>query len=228
MPDSEGSALPSEQHHFNLDGLEGRNRLADEVLDIGLRGLNKTTRMPYALEAHVFSVANKNYEQAVEAFRYGLNEPSMVMVRATIDAMLFAAGYTVIDNIRGFEVRMGGTMGSHIKQVERIKWRDLSKTAKELGINLKRRRQLYRIRDRYGNFAAHNAARQMSDLIKYSKLSEEERRRVKPPKWSIKERDAYYVLKQTGRSLAYVRRTYALRTLKSLGWAESSTHTSHL
>ena len=226
MPEKDGNTLPSEQTRFNLQGLERRQKLANELLDIGLRGLNRSGVMPYALEAHVFGVANKDYEEAVEAYRYGLYEASMVMVRATIDAALYASKYTVVDKIEGFERRMGGSLGSHSScRKRRIEWEDLEPEAKSLGLNLKRRRELYRIRDRYGNLSAHNAARQMADTIKYASLSEEERKRVKPPKWFIKESDAYQVLKRTGKYLAYIRRVYALRTLKALNWVPLLVHT---
>ena len=66
---------------------------------------------------------------------------------------------------------------------------------------------------------------QMADTIKYASLSEEERKRVKPPKWFIKESDAYQVLKRTGKYLAYIRRVYALRTLKALNWVPLLVHT---
>ena len=226
MPEPDGNTLPHEQRHFNMQNINYRNPRADELLDIGLKGLNRISRMPYALEVHVFGVANKDYEEAVEAYRYGLYEASMVMVRATIDAALYASKYTVVHKIEGFERRTGGSLGSHNScRKRRIKWKDLESEAKVLGLNLKRRQELYRIRDRYGNLSAHNAARQMADTIKYASLSEEEQKRVKPPKWFIKESDAYQVLKRTGKYLAYIRRTYAIRTIKALDWAESSTHT---
>jgi hypothetical protein len=226
MPEFDGNVLPHEQQHFNLQGLERRQPLADELLDIGLKGLNRASRMPYSLEAHVFVFANKNYEEAVEAFRYGLNVASMVMVRTTIDASLYASKYTVIDKIEGFERRMGGSISFHNNCCKkRVEWKDLKPELKALGFNLKRRNELCRIRDRYGNLSAHNAARYTADIIKYASLSEEQRKRVKPPKGFISERDAYRVLKRTGRFLAQIRQTYAKKTLKTLNWSESSTHT---
>lgn len=217
MPERDGNTLPSEQTRFNLQGRERRDPLASELLNIGLRGLNRVGRMPYALESHVFAVANKDYEQAVEAFRYGLYEAAMVMARATIDAALYSSKYTVIDKISGFEVDMGGGISSHSTHKGGIvSWETLDKEARVLGLSLKKRRELYKIRDRYGNLAAHGAARHMTDAIRYTGLSEEQRKQVKAPKWFIQERDAYQVLKRTARFLVYIRRTYAIRTLTSL------------
>ncbi len=215
MPESDGNLLPHEQQRFNLQGLKQRQLLADELLDIGLRGLNRVGVLPYSLEAHVFAFANKSYEEAVEAFRYGLYFASMVMVRATIDAALYVSKYTVIDKIEGFDKRIGGSISSHINcRKEQIKWKDLESEAKALGFNLKRIHELYRIRDRYGNLSAHNAERYTKDIIKYAGLSEEQRKRVKPPKGFISERDAYHVLKRTGRFLAQIRRAYVKKLLK--------------
>ncbi len=209
MPEQDGKILPSEQKHFNLQGLEARSLKADELLDIGLKGLNRTSKLPFALEAQIFITANKNYQQAVECFRYGLYEPSMVMARTTIDAVLYHSKYNITDEINGH-------ISSHIKWTKGGgKWKKLAEEARALGLSQKTIRQIERLRDNYGNFSAHNAERQMYENYKYSTLSESERRLVKKPKWFIDERTAYYVLKATGKFLVKVRKTYASRVIKS-------------
>ena len=217
MPEQDGNTLPSEQTHFNLQGLKIRSLKADELLDLGLKGLNRSSKLPFALEAHIFITANKNYQQAVECFRYGLYEPSMVMVRATIDAVLYHSKYNITDMINNFDRDMGGSISSHIKWTNGGgKWEKLVEEARVLGLNHKVIRQIERLRDNSGNFSAHNAERQMYENYKYATLSESERRAVKKPKLFIDERTAYYVLKATGKFLVKVRKLYVSRAISSL------------
>jgi hypothetical protein len=249
MPEPDGNTLPHEQPHFNLQGIEQRRPRADELLDIGLKGLNKTGVLPFAIESFCFTTANKNYEEAVESYRYGLYEAAMVMVRATIDAALCASKYMRVDTISNFDRDMGGSLSGHwikiiyekevelrqlgitvkvIKQKRIGSWHDLREEAETLGIAPDEIDELNRIRDRYGNFSAHNAIIQMEENHKYALLSEEQRRLVKKPKWFITESQAYYILRRTGQFLAHIRGAYTLRTLNSLNWVLPLAHTWHL
>lgn len=219
MPEQDGNTLPSEQQHFNLNRLDERSKQADELLNLGLKGLNRVI-LPFVLEASVFHIANKNYQQAVECFRYGLFEAAMVMARATIDAALYESKYEQTTEIKGYQ-GAGGTMSS-TKTAKGTRaegmWNVLSEHAKEIGLSLD---IVDEVRDDYGNFAAHNAARSMEELHKYILLSEEERKTAKPPKWFIKEEDAYLILEKTATILTSIRSAYSQQTIKRIGSAQA-------
>ena len=251
MPESDGNPLPSEQSYFNLQGIEERQVKANSLKDLGLLGLNRHT-LPFVIESFAFGTANKNYEEAVECYRYGLYEASMVMARATIDAALFISKYLIIDQITGYDRGMGGGLGGHwnLKKTKILRkecnikleslginvkidakmkrlgeWKELYEEAKTLNFSLKERGRIERIRERYGNFSAHNAEAQMEENQRYASLSEAERITAKKPKWIITESDAYYIIRQTGMFLSYIRRTYANRSIRLLASAQSSIHT---
>ncbi len=239
MPEADGTVLPSEQTHFHLQGIEARGPKADHLLDIGLLGLNRHT-LPFAIEPVVFGTANKNYEEAIESYRYGEYGAAMVMARATIDAALFASKYHSIDNITGYTGEGGGSMGGHWNLARKQRtvvfeplnitlkvdtkaglgiWKNLREEAKALGFSLKEVNRMDRIRDRYGNFSAHNAETQMEENQRYANLPEDERTTARRPKWVIKEPEAYYILEQTGKFLASIRRGYANRAIQLLASA---------
>ena len=157
------------------------------LLNIGLKNLNRTTLF-FSLESHVFITANKNYQQAVECFRYGLYEAAMVMARATIDAALYASKYHVIDKIEGYDKGMGGNISGHYTSKGLRKegsWAELKKEAEVLTVNVNMLKEAKEIRDSYSNFSVHNAARQMEETMAYAKLDEKHRETAAKPKWQI-------------------------------------------
>lgn len=220
MPDAQNFSLPSEDRNFHLKNAEEsypivkqtREKKADELLNLGLFGLNRAGRTRSAtLESNVFVMANANYQQATVCFRYEAFEAAMVMARATIDAALYASKYTVIDEIRGFEIGMGGSTTSHsVAKGTRAEgaWESLREEAKVLGVKERRLKQIERIRDRYCNFSAHNASKQMQELQEYAKLNEAQRARARKPKWYISQRIAELILKETAKFLIDIRKGY--------------------
>jgi hypothetical protein len=248
MPEVDGTVLPSEHTHFHLQGIEAREPKADHLLNIGLMGLNKGG-LPFVVEPFAFATANKNYEEAVESYRYGMYWAAMVMARATIEAALFTSKYLSVDTITGYAGEGGGSMGGHWNLVRKQRtvtfeplnitikidaqarlgaWKNLREEAKALGFSFKEINRMDRLRDRYGNFSAHNVELQMEENQRYANLPSDERATARKPKWAIREPEAYYILEQTGRFLASIRRKYANRAIELLASVQSSTHTSHL
>ena len=117
MSDKQNYSLQRENRVFRLKNAdrsyqvikEERERIADILLNLGLFGLARAA----TIESNVFSIANANYNQATECFRYEAYEATAVMARATIDAALYASKYTITDEIRGFESGMEGSTSSH-------------------------------------------------------------------------------------------------------------------
>ena len=219
MPESDGNALPSEQRCFNLDGMERRDPMANQLLDLGLKGLNRTTILPFSMESFMFQVANRNFQQAVECYRYGLYEAAMVMTRAAIDAALYESKYTILDHVTGFD-GYGGSAGKHSSALgvrKEGKWKMLSNEAIILGFNKRARKQMEASRDDYGNFAAHSAARHDQEIKIYSMLTEDVRKYRRPPKWAVSEKDAFRILKQTAKFLIKIREISTRRALESVG-----------
>lgn len=214
MPEPDGNTLPSEQTHFNLQGIEGREKPANELLDLGLLGLNRIDELPFAIEASTFRVANMNYQHAVECYRYGLYDAAMVMARATVDAALYSSKYSKINEINNFDKKMGGSLGSQWTSKglrSEGQWPELKIEAERLSLNMD---DVNEIRDEYGNFSAHNLARQMQELHEYTNLSEKERETAKKPKFFIDAPKAYSILKKTAIILARIRRVYAESSIK--------------
>ncbi|MDE1865754.1 MAG: hypothetical protein KGH94_03930 [Candidatus Micrarchaeota archaeon] len=211
MPEKDGNVLPSENRKYRLESeqlsqpnkLKRREKEADKILDIAFIGLNRPRRFA---ERSFFDVPNKVFEEAVECFRYGQFEASMILVRSTIDAALYVSRWFEITKIRINPA--GGT--SEFKSVckgirSEGAWNELRNQAEKLGYTEEKIKWIEHIREKYGNFSAHIAEKRIQESFNYSKLSEEERRDVPTPRNFTSEEEAKKVLNKVAHLLVDIR-----------------------
>ena len=209
MPDQEGYILPSEQRRYNLEsGNEPekaiyRDKIADEILDETFRGITKHERV---IDNSFFGLANDDLKAAIECFRYGMFEPCTLMCRSMVDDALYVSRYWKITKVDMHEY--GGNAEWHSIATgmrEESYWNKLEERAVELGIDKSKIDEIINVRNEYGNYAAHKAAKQMELNLGYSRLAEEKRNEKNRPRWSISQEEAEKVLRTTAKFLIEVR-----------------------
>ena len=201
--------MPSEQRRYSLEnGSEPekatyRDKIADGILDETFRGITKYERI---IDNSFFGLANDDLKSAIECFRYGMFEACTLMCRSMIDDALYVSRYWKITKVDMHEC--GGNAERHSIATgirEESYWNKLEERAVELGIDKSMITEIINVRNEYGNYAAHKAAKQMELNLEYARTPEEKRKDAKPPRWAISENEAEKVLRTTAKFLIEVR-----------------------
>ena len=121
-----------------------------------------------------FSLSNKLFYEAVKCYEYGLFEEAMIAIRDTIDtALFFAVNYKPNFNTGKFNTGLSPSGERNKDYSLKDNWDYIKKRAIELHIlNEDELDKINKLRD-IGNFSAHIASRQETQLSKYgNKLAE--------------------------------------------------------
>lgn len=121
-----------------------------------------------------FSLSNKLFYEAVRCYEYGLFEEAMIAIRDTIDtALFFAVNYKPNFNTGKFNTGLSPSGERNKDYSLKDNWDYIKKRAIELHIlNEDELDKINKLRD-IGNFSAHIASRQETQLSKYgNKLAE--------------------------------------------------------